>query len=383
MIGNNTAPAAVPMSDLLSKCIDALPDSAIRHFSHSRMYAHSRRMRTFPESINDILPYGVEISIQSFILNWIPLNTPTSFAYIGNIRLLCNILQSVRYHVLPTIISAPPLWDAIYSSLKSLAEMLQKDLGYVTRNSSKFLIVFGDISDLMTTLFPLMAWDIRTLLFCIQKSIGYEKTLTLVLSGQSVCMYLRLKPPGLFEVPFDFSDTDAFFERLVPFIANDYYAEIRERLLDQKPLDDIRSRYTDINKRRTLASQRVADCLTFMAVSQRCGAPECMQTQASLCRRFRRCSGCYILHYCSEVCQRRAWIHRLAPHRIVCPKLKRMQKVGNAHHRPKNCMANFRSETTEMEYESAANDFATLSGLICKYDSGSFFSVFAYLFPLR
>jgi hypothetical protein len=54
---------------------------------------------------------------------------------------------------------------------------------------------------------------------------------------------------------------------------------------------------------------------------EHCAAPGCRLTSVD-CGHLTYCGGCGILRYCSRQCQRRAWRHVAAPHRMVCSTLR-------------------------------------------------------------
>lgn len=56
--------------------------------------------------------------------------------------------------------------------------------------------------------------------------------------------------------------------------------------------------------------------------SQRCGSTSCMKTYSSECRKFRRCSRCVVVPYCSELCQTESWANSKTPHRRICAYLR-------------------------------------------------------------
>jgi hypothetical protein len=58
--------------------------------------------------------------------------------------------------------------------------------------------------------------------------------------------------------------------------------------------------------------------LLDLSRSRRCAAPTCTITFAGAGRKFKFCSGCGRMPYCSAVCQRAGWCHADLPHRDIC-----------------------------------------------------------------
>ncbi|KIY62667.1 hypothetical protein CYLTODRAFT_447065 [Cylindrobasidium torrendii FP15055 ss-10] len=75
------------------------------------------------------------------------------------------------------------------------------------------------------------------------------------------------------------------------------------------------SRYqSDRSLLKTDACHRIHD----IAVFNECAAPNCLKSTATLNRKLQACSGCHIVRYCSQKCQRDAWKHSDIPHKPMC-----------------------------------------------------------------
>jgi hypothetical protein len=63
---------------------------------------------------------------------------------------------------------------------------------------------------------------------------------------------------------------------------------------------------------------QLTDVLKALEMQQHCNALDCTQTFLHQGARFRYCSGCLRVPYCSKRCAKRAWRHPDLPHREVC-----------------------------------------------------------------
>ncbi|EIN10204.1 hypothetical protein PUNSTDRAFT_142287 [Punctularia strigosozonata HHB-11173 SS5] len=66
------------------------------------------------------------------------------------------------------------------------------------------------------------------------------------------------------------------------------------------------------------------------AGSSRCFGPACTATEATAARKFHVCGGCNHMKYCSKECQRRAWKDQRAPHKPMCKLIQELQARGIA-----------------------------------------------------
>jgi hypothetical protein len=62
---------------------------------------------------------------------------------------------------------------------------------------------------------------------------------------------------------------------------------------------------------------RLVPLLVYFKISNHCFAIGCTRTIADGAR-LKRCAGCLRVQYCSRECQKAAWTHEVAPHRVVC-----------------------------------------------------------------
>jgi hypothetical protein len=61
----------------------------------------------------------------------------------------------------------------------------------------------------------------------------------------------------------------------------------------------------------------------------KCASPDCARTIASSEPRFWLCGGCRRVVYCSRRCQKQAWKHPSAPHRLICGPLRSICTVNH------------------------------------------------------
>ena len=74
----------------------------------------------------------------------------------------------------------------------------------------------------------------------------------------------------------------------------------------------------DLNLYKSCKSEmRVRDLYIVYRQDMICGFVDCMKPQSDFAERFKMCGGCKLVHYCSRLCQKRAWIQ----HKQHCNEL--------------------------------------------------------------
>jgi hypothetical protein len=67
----------------------------------------------------------------------------------------------------------------------------------------------------------------------------------------------------------------------------------------------------------------LTNVLVYQWARQQCAAPGCSNTTEDIARRFRYCSGCCLIPYCSRRCQKNAWTREKGVHhRDVCSSIR-------------------------------------------------------------
>ena len=61
---------------------------------------------------------------------------------------------------------------------------------------------------------------------------------------------------------------------------------------------------------------------------QFCFAPGCPESAQSSGHVYKRCSGCRVVAYCGQSCQKRAWTYQHHPHKDICKKMKQVYDIG-------------------------------------------------------
>jgi hypothetical protein len=362
--------AIFSISALLSMCFEALSDKVTCRIFFSQRRRRRRYAQAFPQTVEDILPYGPEASIQSFVINWlVPLDSEP-IGYTDIVRLLRHILHSTRYHVLPVIVSAPQLWDMMYRFVKSSIPKLQSGAHRTSQDMLSVLRIFESISDLIMTLTSLTSWDFDTLFHCIRRAYhdGYDEATEFVVNCFTACK--ALSEQKSFDIPFaeDLRVAYDFFGQFVSHLAYDRYDEIFKHLRLKVSWGKMLRALRDLVEQRE-PFQQITETVAFMENSQRCAAPACAQTQANLHRKFKRCGGCGIVSYCSISCQRKAWRYRRAPHRAVCLSLG--EKLRVVPQVPGSSDMIVEMAGTQKEVEDLINHFTALRTRIYREDGES------------
>jgi hypothetical protein len=96
--------------------------------------------------------------------------------------------------------------------------------------------------------------------------------------------------------------------------------------------------------------QRFILALQCTTWSYRCASPHCLNTDADV-PALRTCGQCRRVSYCSRQCQRRSWSHPVAPHRLICAKLRQICEAYGVPRRNPRDLINVHVNVTPRNYD--------------------------------
>ncbi|KAJ7704339.1 hypothetical protein B0H17DRAFT_1126702 [Mycena rosella] len=265
----------------------------------------------WPTKPSDLLPFGPESSVRALDY-WIGrLRTARSIGLVGSMFEICKrsmtpALVTSRNIALASLLSIG-LSVKAYEMLDSLSPLLATPAMCLTNIMSctvfflqlhcfcdrhKLLKFFAEIEEFLfqTTktvleLLPKMALDVKPYTSETDREVAYIERVLKSLAGAVHC-YL--------ELPFD---SKTYHPGVLAYSRNLLLAE------------------------RDPASMAYL-ALYQLACDERCCAPGCIATFASLGRKFSACGGCSRVPFCSKQCLARAWKHPRVAHKDVCKKIR-------------------------------------------------------------
>jgi hypothetical protein len=307
----------------------------------TRLY-RTRDRTAWPRSLEDMLPYEPNNALH-MLGTWIdsPGHTPT--AAIG--RLFRVLVETFKARVLFGLIKSPTTWHWLTRTVFSVASRLKDKYMPVTPltvgNLLYFLSETGGLLDAMVdTMFA------PEILMWVEHGCGMKRIQGVV----NLCVAaLQIIPVALAAIP-ETEHTEDMAE--FACVAEEAWSALTIRLMWAQP-ETVREDIVGVRALDLCLSEEVVDWhdphTKFIRTAcgpqwtQRCYAPECLETYAGAERKFRGCNECKTATYCSRKCQKTAWNHPTAPHcGLMCALLRRVHILRGQHYEPARVRAKFR-----------------------------------------
>jgi hypothetical protein len=331
----------------LKDCTDAIPVDFAYNFHRMDKYAMRARRRgekmPFPRSPSDLHPNGSTESIQG-IVAWPGgfSNRKISATLIGKgiPGLLSAMITTCASQVVPGLLTGWPFVAAIFHWLN------EQNRGYISGRQAvpQYLEGITECIEFLGGLYSAMSPD--ELLFAFTM-IRLDDLSFMLIVCDTMLRILDVQDENWKRINLPQIYTDKI-ERLkicvsniastVAFAADEYerspekyHPSLHQEL--QIALNTLHQQSSQWNKhlikkwRERQSSFHQSYTSAFATLygfthNQRCAFPKCTQTWTNLMRRFKCCSGCKHVAYCSVECQRLAWRHPTSPHRSICGTIR-------------------------------------------------------------
>jgi hypothetical protein len=267
-----------------------------------------RKRKTWPRSIEEILPYGPEDTVRG-LLGWLPSET----CYYGAdpasvLRMVHLILRFTRPLTLPYVLTShtfiskgiqAPLANACKTLESSRRDPEQPDYSAEQEAYDVMLAVMNVMDDLV------MLWTDEAQYHTLMGHRA-DQLRTLCARARDLPIWFNSHPDIVCTRSAGGMDNHGAGMR------RSHWVELQATSADEpKPVPNTAATWKTLTR-----------LIHRIYISQRCASPECTNTFANA-GPFRYCSGCKRVSYCSRRCQKVGWSHPVVPHRAICMTLRR------------------------------------------------------------
>jgi hypothetical protein len=287
----------------------------------------ARDREAWPRSLQEILPFEPNLSLH-MLGTWIfaPGDTPTTMIG-GMLRLT---IDTFKARLLLGVVKSHTLWHWLTRTVVSVAARVEENTPPMPVSTAGNLLFFlSEAGELITAMLNVM-FDAELLLWAKHGAVPLDDIIDLcILAVDAIPQVLGAIPTSshteeMYEYAGD-SD-DAWGSMAVRFTHMGGSDAQPLRLREYLP-QTIRLLLRDERTIRADPHIRFLNAACSSQWKQRCYAPACLETFASVGRKFQACEACKTATYCSRSCQKAAWNHPGAPHRgLMCSLLHRARR---------------------------------------------------------
>jgi hypothetical protein len=268
-------------------------------------------MLQWPQRTSQLLPFGPEDSTRG-LFRWFRYrmdHPPASFV-------LFHILElwtcSIQAQTLPYVVTSTDLVGGIAELVVSAAmkwKASSRTLADVTATAELLLIYTGVGAELLNTC--------EGLEVTVWAGLLPERFMQTCVLGVDTCA-------DMIECTTEQNRPRAVVAsaRVFRTLGSHAWRHIPATRIYSRPFSDLFENCSQRNEDCMTSWSLFHDTLRRLELRHLCAAPGCTQAFEDLGRRFRYCSGCLRVPYCSRACMKAAWHHPAIPHRSICSVLQ-------------------------------------------------------------